>query len=68
MPMTFCWFVSFLYLLTVGMLNVLLTLKSPSNPAYDGTPWHVAGMMNEKIVACAFVYLSAVRRSVVHTF
>ncbi|KAF7969002.1 hypothetical protein HWV62_28668 [Athelia sp. TMB] len=40
----------------------IFSRKSPDNCTYDGTPWHVVGMMNEKIVACLFFYASAVRR------
>jgi hypothetical protein len=30
----------------------------PNNPVYPGSPWHVEGMKNERIAACAFYYSS----------
>jgi len=30
----------------------------PNNPVYTGSPWHVEGMKNERIAACAFYYSS----------
>jgi Protein of unknown function (DUF4246) len=39
-------------------------LKEPNNPVYPGSPWHVEGMKNERIAACAFYYSSVVSGSI----
>ncbi|KIJ66456.1 hypothetical protein HYDPIDRAFT_174542 [Hydnomerulius pinastri MD-312] len=32
--------------------------KNPGGPSYEGSPWQVQGMKNERIVACAYYYVS----------
>ncbi|KAF8665332.1 hypothetical protein AX16_000351 [Volvariella volvacea WC 439] len=40
------------------IVNVSETRLYPGGPSFPGTPWHVEGMRNERIVACGF-YCSA---------
>ena len=37
-------------------------IKQPGGPGFPGTPWHVEGMRNERIVACGLYFVSVVSR------
>ncbi|KAF9245641.1 hypothetical protein BU15DRAFT_85367 [Melanogaster broomeanus] len=42
------------------IFHVFETRLHPGGPPYEGSEWHVQGMGNERIVACAYYYASVV--------